>query len=269
MTFICENESGENMEIIGILLYSTNGFSIFCSTMVLISYIILPKLFKNWLMRYLAYLNITNLFFGVISILYANILITRQSPGNLFFYIYFSIRFSSLIWPLIIAIKLYQIIKWNNTLSQYEPLFVIIGFLGPIIITCILWLFGLNNESLLVKVIVLLIQVFLMIFFTLLTYIKMIKAAKFALDNETAKGFIKLILPYVVVIITVSLSAFAADIMYISEECFSINSSILISIKYLQGFFDAIIFSLNPTVKEEVRKYFKKDNDKEIDLILF
>ena len=77
-----------------------------------------------------------------------------------------------------------------------------------------------------------------------------------------------MILPYILVIITVSISACASDIMCIIEGCYSTNSIILISIKWLQGFFDAIIFILNPTVKEEMRKKFSNDKKQVVDLLL-
>ena len=124
MSIFCQSDLGE---IVPSLIYSTNGLSIFGSTMVLLTYILLPKLRKNWFMRYLAYLNTSNLFYEVSSILlYYDIFTNQSNPQNQLstsiFIVYAISRYSSFIWPLILAFTLYQIIvaKRSNNLSRYE-----------------------------------------------------------------------------------------------------------------------------------------------------
>ena len=101
-----------------------------------------------------------------------------------------------------------------------------------------------------------------MVFFTLLAYIKLIKASKLAFEEEEeAKKFIKMILPYPLITIVISIPVCVFNIMYSSEGCFTLLSGIFVSIKFLQGALDAIVFGSNPTVREEIRYYFRKNNE--------
>ena len=122
MNSFCSSE--EETKIIKYLVYSTNGLSIFGALMVLITYIIVPRLRRNWLMRYLAYLNISNLFYGALQILIFLEISTNtiQIQSLKFTNLVLSCcTYSSSIWPLILAINLYQIVvKHNNNLSRYE-----------------------------------------------------------------------------------------------------------------------------------------------------
>ena len=100
-------------------------------------------------------------------------------------------------------------------------------------------------------------------FFSLLTYIKLIRASKFSLEEEEAKKVTKMILPYAMVTIVTSIS-FCAFNIFISNApggCIQFLSGIFLSIKSLQGALDAIVFSFNPTAKEEMKKYFNKNNE--------
>ena len=171
---------GEDAEIVKSLMYSANGLSMFGTVMVLITYIMIPKLRKNWLMRYIAYLNISNLFLAVMEMLIFYYVSTKvnqetQSFKTTYFVLYCSI-YSTFIWPLILAINLYQIIaKRNNNLSRYEPFCLFIGFVAPIIIAFILNCFGLIHfASMRFKIIEFGIPEILIGFFSLLTYIKLI-----------------------------------------------------------------------------------------------
>ena len=272
MVIICSPK--EDKEIIQILYYSTNGLSTICSIMVLMAYVLLPNLRNNWLMRYLAYLNISNLFFGIISIIYVyyEIFLNQSTPTPQFstalFSAYFCFNYSSLIWPLILAINLYQIVaKRNNNLSRYEFHCLFIGFIIPIIISLILGSSGfINTSSDFNEAIIYLIPVILMVIVSLMTYIQLIRALKFAFEEEGAKRFIKMILPYPLISVSISASVFAFDILYSNGGCTTLLSSIFLSIKLLQGAFDALVFSFNPTVRIEIKSYFKK-SDEAIDRI--
>ena len=124
MSIFCSSELEE--KIIQSLIYSTNGLSIFGSIMVLTTYIFLPKLRQNRSRRFLAYLNISNLLYGIISTLvFGDIFINQGIPQNQSFkallFISYCSRYSSFIWPLILSIILYQtIVKRNHNLSRYE-----------------------------------------------------------------------------------------------------------------------------------------------------
>ena len=124
MSIFCSSEL--EGKIIQSLIYSANGLSIFGSIMVLTTYIFLPKLRENRSRRFLAYLNISNLAYGVVSTLvFGDIFINQSIPQNQSFkallFISYCSRYSSFIWPLILAIILYQtIIKRSNNLSRYE-----------------------------------------------------------------------------------------------------------------------------------------------------
>ena len=264
MNSFCLSE--QETKIIKYLVYSTNGLSIFGAIMVLITYIIVPKLRRNWLMRYLAYLNISNLFYGALQILMFLAISTNtiQTQSITFINLVLSCcTYSSSIWPLILAINLYQIVaKRNNNLSTYEFIYLFFGFIIPIIIVFILNCFGLIQlKNPVFGIIDYLIPLILIIIFSLLTYIKLIRASIFALEEEETKKVIKIIIPYPLVTIVASLSMCSFIIVFSPNECFTLLSGILLSIRCLQGALDAIVFSFNPTVKEEMRKHFIKNNE--------
>ena len=257
-------------ETIPFLVYSINGLSVFGSIMVLTEYILIHKIRENWLMRNLAYLNISNLFFGASAIfVYYDIFMNQTIPQNQLFNVIFAVhtisRYSSFIWPLILAINLYQIIvaKRSNNLSRYECFWLLIGFVIPILIISILKCFGQIQfeQSLAPTLINFIIPVVLIIFFTLLAYIKFIKAAQVAFGNEEAKKIMKIILPYSFATIIILIPVCAFNILYSNDGCFTLLSSILLLIRFLQGAIDAIIFSFNPSIREEIRKYFRKSNE--------
>ena len=264
MSLFCLSQEEE--QIIKICIYSANGLSIFGAIMVLLTYIIIPKLLKNWLMRYLAYLNISNLFFGVTAILVFYYTSINQIEATLFsriiYLAFYCFTYSSIIWALILAINLYQIVaKHNNNLSKYEPLWLFIGFVIPIIIVLTLKYFELIQFHSNLRVIELEIPVILIAFFSLLTYIKLMRGSTFSLEEEEAKRIIKIILPYPLVTIVASLSACPFYILFSQNECFTLLSGIFWSIRCLQGILDAIVFGFNPTVKQEMRNYFNKNNE--------
>ena len=267
MSIFCSPDVGK---IIPFLFYSTTGLSIFASILVLITSILLSKLRNNWFMRYLAYLNLSNLFntFAV-TLLYHDIFITQSIPQNESFIVihlaFFCSRYSSFIWPLILAINLYQMIvaKRSNNLSRYEFFWLFIGFVIPIIVVFILNCFGLiqfqQNFTLIFIEIV--IPIVLMIFFTFFAYIKLAKASKSAFGEEEAKKMMKMILPYSIAIIVMSVPTCAYNILHLSSECFTFLSGMLLPFRGLQGTIDAIVFSFNPAVREEMRKYFRERNE--------
>ena len=276
MSIFCLSSSSDLMEIIPNLVYLTNGSSIFGSIMVLLLYILLPKLRKHWFMRYLAYLNISNLCVGVTSMLLSfDIFINQIIPQNQSFIsiyvVFFSFRYSSFIWPLIVVVNLYQIIvaKRSNNLSHYELFWLVIGFVIPIIVVFILSCFGLIQfkQNLTLIIIEFIIPIIFLEFFTLLTIIKFAKAAQFAFGNEEAKKIIGMILPYSLAAIVISIPACAFNIIYSFDGCFTFSSGLFLSLRGLQGAFDAIVFSFNPNVREEMRKYFR-NSDETINLIL-
>ena len=262
-------------ELIPYLIYSINGLSIVGAIMVLITYILFPKLRENWFMRYLAYLNISNLFFGASSIfIYYNIFTEQSIPQTQVFTAIFLVhsifRYSSFIWPLILAITLYQIIlaKRSNNLSHYELFWLFIGFFIPIIIVLTLYCFGLIPfyEKIAVTIIEIIIPEMLMILFTFLAYVKFNNAAIFAFGDEEAKKIMKIILPYSFTTILILIPACAFNIINSLKRCMTPLSSVLLSLKLLQGTVDAIIYSFNPAVREEIRKAFRKNRIETIDL---
>ena len=263
MDLFCSSFPSGLEEIFPWLIYLTNGLSAFGSIMVLMTYVLLPKLRSNWLMRYLAYLNISNLFYGIMTIIvYHDIFNDHYQSFTASFFILFCFKYSSLIWPLILVINLYQMVaKRKNNLSYYEFLWLFIGFALPTITVYIMNHFGLIqfHQSLDINIIQYIIPVILMVSASLLTYVKLIKAAKVNLQMEEAKNFIKMILPYPVIAITISVPAIAFNILYSSEGCFTLLSSVFLLIRFLQGAFDSIAFSFNIVLKEERKKYFKRN----------
>ena len=261
--------SSDEEEIVPYLIYSTNGFSLFGSVMVLMTYIILPKLRKNWLMRYLAYLNISNFGFEITAILvYHNIFKHQNIDPNLLssplISVYFCFRYSSFLWPLILAINLYQIVaKRNKNLALYEFIWLFIGFGIPIIVVIILKNYGLIlfYQNPIILIIEVIIPVTFMVFFSLLAYFKLMKSLKFVFEEEEAKRFMKVILPYPLVCIAISIPVCVFNILYSYDGCFTLLSSILWTIRLLQGGLDAIVFCFNPTVRKEIRIYFRMSDE--------
>ena len=260
----------EQEEMIQALIYSTNGLSIFGSFMVILTYFFLPKLRENRSRRFLAYLNISNLLYGVAEVfIYQDIFINQSIPQNpsfkAIFFASYCFRYTTFIWPLILAINLYQIVaKRNNNLTRYEFLWLFIGFVIPIMIVFTLNCFGLIqfHQSITVIITQYIIPIILMVFFILSAYFKSIKASKLAFgEEEEAKKFIKMILPYPLITIVISIPVCVFNIMYSSEGCFTLLSSAFLSVRFLQGALDAIVFGFNPTLREEIRKYFRKNNE--------
>ena len=272
MSIFCS--SGEQ-NYIELFLYSANGLSVFGSVMVLMTYIMLPKLLNNKSRRLLAYLNLSNLFYGAIEIfLYHSIFTEQNIPQDqsfvVFLFVIYCFKYSTYLWPLILAINLYQIVaKYDNNLSHLEFLWLFIGFIFPIIIVFIMKCFGLVqfHETLIITTMQYIIPVIFIAFFILLTYIKLIKASKFAFEEEEARKFIRMIIPYPIITVIISIPYCAFNILYSSSGCFTLFLISLLSIRCLQGFFEALVFGFNPTVREEWKSYFRK-NDEEFKLIL-
>ena len=263
MELFCSSFPSDLEEIFPWLIYLTNGLSAFGSLLVLMTYVLLPKLRSNWLMRYLAYLNISNLFYGITTILvYHDIFNDNYQSFTASFFILFCFKYSSLIWPLILVINLYQIVaKRKNNLSHHELLCLFIGFIIPAITVFSMNHFGLIqfHQSLDISIIQYTIPVISMISVSLLTYVKLIKAAKANLQVEEAKKFIKMILPYPVITVATLVPACVFNIIYSSEGCFTPLSSTFLLIRFLQGAFDSIAFSFNIVLQEERKKYFKRN----------
>ena len=257
-------------ETIPFLAYSINGLSIFGSIMVLMTYILIPKIRENWLMRNLVYLNLSNLCFGASSMFvyyeHFHQLISPQAIlPQVVIWLYFCFKYSAIIWPLILAINLYQIIaKHNDNLPRFELLWVFIGFVIPIIIVITLKSFELIQfqQNLTFTIIEFIIPTFLLVFFTLLTYIKFINTAQLVFGKEVAKKMMKTILPYSFTTIVISIPSCAFSILFSIDHCFTLLSSVFLLIRFLQGAIDAIICSFNPTVREEMRRYFRKSDER-------
>ena len=208
MSLFCS--SGDLEGIIKSLIYSTNGLSILGSIMVLMTYILLTKLRKTSSRRYLAYLNISNLLYGITALLvYQDIFKNESIPQSQYFsdsyFVLYSLRYCSFLWPLILAINFYQIVATNkNNTSRYEFIWLLVGFVVPFITVFILNYFGLIqfHQSLTVTIIQYITPVVFILFFILLAYVKSINASKFAFeDEEEVKKFIKMILPYPIITI--------------------------------------------------------------------
>ena len=90
----------------------------------------------------------------------------------------------------------------------------------------------------------------------------MIRSSTLSLEEQEAKRIVKMILPYPLITIIISISLLTFYILSLKSPngCYTLLAGIFLSIRCLQGTLDAIVFSFNPTVKEEMRKYFKKND---------
>ena len=270
MSDLCTSEAASS-NIINIIYYSENAFSLLGSAIVLLTYIILPKLRKTCSMRYIAYLNIANLYFGIASILIYyfndfNIYQTdfNQCLGFIFFYFYYS----TLIWPLIFAINLYQIVeKHKSNISRYEIHYLCIGFVVPLILVATYqylgWLESTFNPTIISGLLMTYIPIFIILAITSFIYIKLIIAFKTIFNEKEAKSMIIQILPYPLITFILVICLLIFQIEMETQPCITFIEILIGSLKNLQGIADAFVYGFNPVVQEEIKIYFNKKNNKQ------
>ena len=244
------------------------GISALFSLAVIIIHLKIPNLRKNPNFRYTIYIISSVFINNLFSAIYLKIWgmnVTCSVPMRIIGSIAFFGLYSSIIWCILFAWNIYQIIVKNVMDFTKNELYHIFFTLGiSLIFTVVTTNLAISDGNCVpiflstdIQVnIAYIIPEFGIIMIVIVLYVKIIIASKTTLGGINYETFVKQIILYPIVVVIMITCVIAQQLIYQYDVCqFNAFHGLGFS-KQLLGIMNAILYGYNSTVKEEIKYYY-------------
>ena len=262
----CDFTNLENL-LLNIATLICHSASAITATSAYIFYHYIPNIQQNMFIRFTSYLIMSNIIYSLSNVIDMIIVLTNSSLQFIQNFTYFTRIFgtiSSVLWPFIFVANLYSIlIKQKLNLQESKTTLITIGFVIPTI-GAITWTSlsqsGFDDYEIFVYYSNIVIVVIIII---IPIYIKIIRASMIIFERDNFMTFFKQIAIYpILLVITILIPYTVFQISLLIEGCETLIFSWIYIIRYLQGFFDSLVFF--PILKNRWNLYRnKRSNENE------